>query len=147
MFLETLSHRTRRVEGSFHSSLLKRKYPKGYHKCGSLSVKVFLVVSRIIGRVTLTVGGRSVDVEALFDTGATRSFVDVGVAEKLSYTRFDKPREVLLAIGDSKAYFVEELVARVTIEGFELPLSHVFGVISGLRYPAVIGMVLWSPMG
>jgi hypothetical protein len=28
---------------------------------------VFLVVSRIIGRVTLTVGGRSVEVEALFD--------------------------------------------------------------------------------
>ena len=63
--------------------LLNHKYPKGYHRCGSLSVEVFLVVSRIIGRVTLTVGGRSVEVEALFDTGATRSFVDVGVADQV----------------------------------------------------------------
>ncbi len=47
------------------------------------------MVSRIIGRATLTVGGRSVEVEALFDTGATGSFVDVGVVEKLGYTRFD----------------------------------------------------------
>ncbi len=47
------------------------------------------MVSHIMGRVTLTVGGRSVEVEALFDTGATRSFVDVGVVEKLGYTRFD----------------------------------------------------------
>jgi predicted aspartyl protease len=71
--------------------------------------------------------------------------VDVGVAEKLGYTRFDKPREVLLATRDSKAYFVGELVVRVIIEGFELPLSHVFGVISGLRYPAVIGMDIMEP--
>jgi predicted aspartyl protease len=48
------------------------------------------MISRIMGRVTLTIGGRSVEVETLFDTGATGSFVDVGVAEKLGYTRFDK---------------------------------------------------------
>ena len=83
--------------------------------------------------------------EALFDTGATRSFVDVGVAKKLGYTRFDKPREVLLATRDSKAYFVGELVARVIIEGFELPLSRVFGVVSGLRYPVIIGMDIMEP--
>jgi predicted aspartyl protease len=105
------------------------------------------MISRIMGRVTLTVGGRSVEVEALFDTGATRSFVDVGVVEKLGYTRFDKLREVLLATRGSKVCFVGELVARVTIEGFELPLSHVFGVISGLRYPAVIGMDIMEPYG
>jgi len=103
------------------------------------------VVSRIIGRVTLTVGGRSVEVEALFDTSATRSFVNVDVAEKLGYTRFDKPKEVPLATRNSKTYFVGELVARVTIEGFELPLSHVFGVISGLRYPVIIGMDIMEP--
>jgi len=103
------------------------------------------MVSRFIGRVTITVGGWSVEVEALLDTGATRSFVDVGVAEKLGYTRFDKPREVLLATRDSKAYFVGELVARVIIEGFKLPLSHVFGVVSELRYPVIIGMDIMEP--
>jgi len=103
------------------------------------------MVSRFIGRVILTVGGKSVDVEALLDTGATRSFVYVGVAEKLGYTRFDKPREVLLATRDGKAYFVGELVARVIIEGFELPLSHVFGVVGGLRYPVIIGMDIMEP--
>lgn len=103
------------------------------------------MVSRFIGRVTITVGGWSVEVEALLDTGATRSFVDVGVAEKLGYTRFDKPREVLLATRDSKAYFVGELVARVIIEGFKLPLSHVFGVVSELRYPVIIGIDIMEP--
>ena len=29
----------------------------------------------------------------------------------------------------------------------ELPLSHVFGVVSGLRYPAVIGMDIMEPYG
>jgi hypothetical protein len=71
--------------------------------------------------------------------------VDVGVAEKLGYTRFNKPKEVLLATRDSKAHFVGELVARVTIESFELPSSHVSRVISGLRYPAAIGMDMTPP--
>ena len=56
-----------------------------------------------------------------------------------------KPREVLLATRGSKAYFVGELVARVTIEGLELPLSHVFGVISGLRHPVIVSVDVMEP--
>ncbi len=58
-----------------------------------------------------------------------------------------KPREALLAARGSKACSVGELAARVTIEGFELPSSHVFGVVRELRYTAVIGMDIMEPYG
>jgi hypothetical protein len=37
-------------------------------------------------------------------------------------------------------------VARVTVEGFELPLSHVLGVVSGFRHPVIIGTDVMSPV-
>jgi hypothetical protein len=78
------------------------------------------------------------------DTSATKSFVDVSMAEKLGYIKYDR-KEVLLAIKDIKAHVVGELTARVVIEGFELPLSHVFGVVEGLRHPVIIGMDIIEP--
>jgi len=90
------------------------------------------MVTRLIGKVILRAGGGVVEAEALFDTGATKSFVDVSMAEKLGYIKYDR-KEVLLAIKDIKAHVVGELTARVVIEGFELPLSHVFGVVEGPR--------------
>ena len=53
---------------------------------------------------------------------------------------------LLLTTKGSKAYFVGELVARVTVESFELPLSHVLGVVSGFRHPVIIGTDVMSPM-
>ena len=53
---------------------------------------------RVLSKVGLAVQGKGIDVEAIFDTGATRSFVSPQLAEKLGYIRYDRPREVLLAI-------------------------------------------------
>ena len=100
---------------------------------------------RVLSKVGLTVQGKGVDVEALFDTGATRSFVSLRLAEKLGYARYDRPREVLLATKDKKALMAGELIARVTILGYELPLSHVFGVIEALNHDTIIGMDVMEP--
>lgn len=66
-------------------------------------------------------------------------------AEKLGYVRYRKPKEVLLATKDKKASMVGELISRVTILGYELPLSHVFGVIEELNHDLIIGMDLMEP--
>jgi len=95
---------------------------------------------RMTGRVVLRVGDKVVESTALFDTGATKSFVDLALAEKVGFTRYDKPREVMLAVKGSKARAIGYIVARVEVEGYELPLEHVFGVIEGLRHSVIIGM-------
>ena len=100
---------------------------------------------RVVGKVGLALREKGMDVEAIFDTGATRSFVSLELAEKLRYTRYEKPREVLLAAKDKKAYMVGELISRVTILEYELPLSHVFGVIEELNHDLIIGMDLMEP--
>jgi len=100
---------------------------------------------RVVGKVGLALREKGMDVEAIFDTGATRSFVSLELAKKLEYTRYGKPREVLLAAKDKKANMVGELISRVTILEYELPLSHVFGVIEELNHDLIIGMDLMEP--
>jgi predicted aspartyl protease len=103
------------------------------------------MVRRVLSKVGLTVQGKGTDIEAVFDTGATRSLVSPQLAEKLGYIRYDKPKEILLATKDKKASMVGELIARVKILGYELPLSHVFGVIEGLNHDTIIGMDIMEP--
>jgi predicted aspartyl protease len=100
---------------------------------------------KVLSRVGLTVQDKGIYIEAVFDTGATRSFVNLQLAEKLGYVRYDSPREVLLATKDKKAPMVGELIARVKILGYELPLSHVFGVIEALDHDTIIGMDVMGP--
>lgn len=101
------------------------------------------MVRRVVGKASLTVQG--VNVDALFDTGATRSFVSLNLAEKLGYLKYDKPKEALLAVKGAKAPIVGEVVARVKVLNYELPLSHVFGVVEGLSRDVIIGMDIMEP--
>ena len=103
------------------------------------------MATRVQGKVRLGVQGKRVEVEAIFDTGATRSFVSLELAEELGYTKHDQAKEVLLATKDKKALMVGELVARITMLGYELPLSHVFGAIEGLNHDMIIGMDIMEP--
>jgi len=91
------------------------------------------------GRVKLVAQGGEAEAEALFDTGATKSFISLKLAEKLGYTAYDQPKAVLLAVRDKRAEIIGELVARVIVLGYELPLSHVFGVVKALSHDVIIG--------
>jgi len=100
---------------------------------------------RVLGRVTLLGSKGCVEEVALFDTGASKSFVDISAADKLGYVRYEAPREVLLAVKNYKAFIVGEVTAGVIVEGVKLPIGHVFGVIENLRHPVVIGMDIMEP--
>ncbi len=103
------------------------------------------MVAQMTDKVILRVGGKAIESTALFDTDATKSFIDLKLAEKSGFTRYDKPKEVLLAVEGSNAYIIGYLVARVKIKGFELPLEHVFGVIEGLCHEVMIDMDIIEP--
>jgi len=115
-------------------SIIANDYLRGKH-----------MTKRVISRISLLVQKKRIDINALFDTGATRSFVSLKLAERLGYNRYEKPKEVLLAVKDKKALIIGELIARVRILDYELPLSHVFGVIENLSHEVIIGMDLMEP--
>ena len=81
------------------------------------------MVRGVTSRVGLTVQGKGVYVDSLFDTGATRSFVSLALAEKMGYLKYEKPKEVLLAVKDMKALIIGEAVARVEVLNYESRLA------------------------
>jgi hypothetical protein len=48
----------------------------------------------------------SVEEMALFDAGASKSFVDVSVAERLGHVRYEVPKEVLLVVRDHRVLVI-----------------------------------------
>jgi predicted aspartyl protease len=103
------------------------------------------VAKRVVGRVELRTEAGGVEAEALFDTGATKSFVSSRLADELGYVKYREPKKVMLAVEGMEGPVVGYLVARVVIDGCELPLEHAFGVVDGLRHDAVIGMDVMEP--
>ncbi len=103
------------------------------------------VARRILGDVELHANGESVKASALFDTGATKSYTSLKLAEKLAFVRYEKPKEVLLAVEDAKTRMVGYLTAKVVINECELPLEHTFGVVDGLREDVIVGMDIIEP--
>jgi hypothetical protein len=51
------------------------------------------VAKRVVGRVELRT-----EAGALFDTGATKSFVSSRLVDELGYVRYGGPRKVMLAV-------------------------------------------------
>jgi len=100
---------------------------------------------RVIGKVELYVEGEHAEVGALFDAGATKSYVSFRLAERMGYSKYAEPKETLLAVENKTAYVVGDLLARVLVNGCELPVRHAFGVIDGLRHDVIIGMDLMEP--
>ena len=100
---------------------------------------------KVVGRVELRTEARSVEAEALFDTGATKSYVSSRVADELGYVKYREPKRVVLAVEGMEGLVVGYLAARVVIEGCELPLEHAFGVVEGLRHDVVIGTDIMEP--
>jgi predicted aspartyl protease len=103
------------------------------------------VAKRVVGRVELRTEAGGVEAEALFDTGATKSFVSSRLADELRYVKYREPKKVMLAVEGMEGLVVGYLVARVVIDGCELPLEHAFGVVEGLRHDVVIGMDVIEP--
>lgn len=82
---------------------------------------------------------RCKELTALFDSGASTSVISEKVAEELGFDRYDKPKELSLAVKEKKAELVGESRIDIEMDGCKLPISEVFGVVEELRYDAVIG--------
>jgi len=96
---------------------------------------------KVRDRVKISQNGKIVEAVALFDTGASRSYIDVGVAEKVGYERYPEPRRVPLAVQGAEAEVVGYIpAADVEVAGCMLPEKETLGVIEGLREEAVIGL-------
>lgn len=101
---------------------------------------------RILDEVVLSTREKCRKVKALFDTGSTLSYVSETVATELGFERYATPRHVPLAVEGGFAEEIGEIPGvRVTIGGCEMPHSHTFGVLRGLRHEAVIGMDIMEP--
>ncbi len=48
---------------------------------------------RVVSKVGLALRERGIDVESIFDTGATRSFVSLELADKLGYIRYENEKK------------------------------------------------------
>jgi predicted aspartyl protease len=108
--------------------------------------RIFMMARQIVDEVVLCTKERCKKVEALFDTGAVHSYVSDKVAEELGYERYKTPRLIPLAVEKREGEEIGEIPGvRVTIGGCEMPHSHTFGVLRGLRHEAVIGMDIMEP--
>ena len=108
-------------------------------------VSVVILLVKVVGSIKLIKDGKTISAEALFDTGAGRSYVDKRIAEFLGYEKYDKPVYIDLAVKNLKAKVIGYLVARVEIEGHLLPEVEVFGVIDGLVKDVIVGLNIIEP--
>jgi len=90
---------------------------------------------------------RSIEVLALFDTGAGKSYLNEKVAERLGYEPYPEPIRVPLAVEDKYAEVVGRLHVYLEIAGYRLPEEETLGVIKGLREEAIIGINIIEPYG
>ena len=104
-----------------------------------------VMAGRIVGRVGLRTEAKSINVESLLDTGATKSYISSKLADELGYVKYREPRKVMLAVKNTEGLVIGYLTAAVVINGCELPLEHTFGVVEELRHDAVIGMDIMEP--
>jgi len=78
-----------------------------------------------MGRVyrTLKISGTKghANVKALFDTGASRTFISEDLAEKTGYSRFPEPREVLTAAKEKRLKVIGMALFETEIEGCKVP--------------------------
>ncbi len=100
---------------------------------------------KVRDRIKIYKDDRSVEVEALFDTGSAKSYLAERVAVKLGYEPYPKPVKVPLAVEDYLAEVVGDLPVYLEIAGYRLPERELLGVIRKLRVEAVIGVNIMEP--
>ena len=81
------------------------------------------------------------EVEALFDTGASGSFLDERIAREVGIDYiYKEPKEVQLAIKGKKGEIIGYVVCRIEVNGYELPGGVAFDVVRDLFLDAVVGI-------
>lgn len=96
--------------------------------------------------VRIRVDGKAVEVIALFDTGAGKTYVSDRVAEELGYLAYERPINVPLAVHDKDAEVIGYIpAATLEVAGQVLPEKETLGVVKGLREDLIIGLNVIEP--
>ncbi len=80
------------------------------------------------------------EVEALFNTGATRTCVSERLAHELGFTAYAKPRPIELAIKGMIGEIVGDGVYTFVVVGCEMPTRFLALVVRDLKHDAIIGV-------
>jgi len=100
-------------------------------------------MTRVYGKVKIHGIGGSVEVKALFDTGAGKSYLSDRLGSRIGYEKYSEPKEVALAVENATAKVIGFVsAADIEVEGYPLPEKETIGVIEGLREEAIIGLNL-----
>jgi predicted aspartyl protease len=93
-----------------------------------------LKLEQATARVKLSSGGKSIEVEALVDTGASKSVVSKGLAERLNaLIPLKEPYEIRTADEEGRLRIVGRCMVDVEFQGVGVPGGAVFEVAENLR--------------
>jgi predicted aspartyl protease len=93
-----------------------------------------LKLEHATARVKLSCGGRSIEVEALVDTGASKSVVSKELAERLNaLIPLKEPYEIRTADEEGRLRIVGRCMVDVEFQGVRVPGGAVFEVAENLR--------------
>jgi len=93
-----------------------------------------LKLEQATARVKLSSGGKSIEVEALVDTGASKSVVSKGLAERLNaLIPLKEPYEIRTADEEGRLRIVGRCMVDVEFQGVRVPGGAVFEVAENLR--------------
>lgn len=103
-------------------------------------------IMKVRERIRIYREERTVEVEALFDSGSARSYLAERVARELGYELYPEPRKVPLAVGGRYADVVGYVPAvEIEIAGYRLPERETLGVVKDLVVDAIIGVNIMEP--
>ena len=89
---------------------------------------------QVFADVALNFKDTSIRIKALVDTGASRSVISKGLAERLgSLILLDSPYELMTADKEGKLGIMARCIVGVTFQGVEVPGGAVFEVAENLR--------------
>jgi len=93
-----------------------------------------LKLEQATARVKLSSGGKSIEVEALVDTGASKSVVSKELAERLNaLIPLKEPYEIRTADEEGRLRIVGRCMVDVEFQGVRVPGGAVFEVAENLR--------------
>ena len=97
-------------------------------------------MTQVKGRLTLRSGEKHVRMTALFDTGATLTYINETVAEKIGFNPYPKPKTVPLAVLEKEAEVLGDITVSLEIDGCLMPRRETVEVIGDLRFDAIVGL-------
>jgi len=97
-------------------------------------------LTQVKGKLKIRNGEKWMEPTALFDTGATLTYISERVAKKIGFNLYPEPKKVPLAVLDKEAEVIGDLTVSLEIDGCPMPRRETLEVIKDLRFDAIVGL-------